>query len=70
MKPLPKAVWEMVLRPCAVCQRNADLPLAELSGPDDPEPAVPSGDMTDPKGPKIFEQQVVGKHARREPDVA
>jgi len=59
MKYLPKADWDLVLRPCTVCQKNADLPTAAF------EPS----DTTDPQSVEV-EPRVVGKHARREPDVA
>jgi hypothetical protein len=59
MKNLPKADWDLVLRPCTSCQGNGDLPLA----------ASQSSDTKDPESPKT-EQHVVGKHARRESDVA
>jgi hypothetical protein len=59
MKNMPKADWGLVLRPCTDCQRNADLPLA----------AFQPSDTKDPESPKS-EQHVVGRHARRESEVA
>ena len=59
MKGMPKADWDMVLRPCPHCQRNADLPLAALQ----------TSDTDDLEGLKT-EQQVLGRHARRESGVA